>query len=457
MSERLIRTDKGLDIPIAGEPEQKISLGPDIKSVAILGADHVGMKPTMLVQPGDRVKLGQPVFEDKKTKGVIYTAPTAGVVRDVIRGPKRRFDALVIDVESSDGDDEVTFQKFEGQYFPNLARDQVCDNLITSGLWTALRTRPYGKTPEPGSEPHSIFVTVTDTNPLAAKPGVVLADGDLERDFLHGVQVLTALTEGKVYVCRAAGKRLPEIDAERAEVVAFDGPHPAGLVGTHIHYLAPVSGVRTVWYVGYQDVAAIGHLFLTGRLRTDRVISLAGPAVKKPRLIKTRLGASLKQLTEGELEDGKLRVISGSVLSGRTSEGELSYLGRFDSQVSVLKEGGERELLGWATPGAGKFSLSRAFSSAFTGLKDKVAMTTTANGSKRAIVPIGMYERVMPLDIIATPLLKSLMVQDTEYAQALGCLELEEEDVALCTFVCPSKNEYGPMLRKSLTTIEIEG
>ena len=455
MSTRVIRTGNSLDIPISGGPTQMVEAGPAVRSAAVLGADFVGMKPTMLVAEGDRVRLGTPIFEDKKTPGVRYVAPGAGVVRSIARGPKRRFDALVIDLE---GDEAETFPSYDDHFLGGLARKEVRDQIVRAGLWPALRTRPYGKTPTLDSEPHSIFVTVMDSNPLAAEAKVVLQEPEYERFFVHGVQALSTLTEGKLYLCRSAGAKLPDVGVERAESVAFDGPHPAGLPGTHIHFLDPVNAQKTVWHIGYQDVIAIGRLFLTGQLSAERIVSLAGPAVKKPRLLRTQLGASLSDLTADELEGGKARIISGSVLSGRASDPELAYLGRFDTQVSVIFEGGEREMFGWAAPGGDRFSLSRAFLSAFNGQASAPrALNSSMRGSRRAVVPIGLYEKVMPLDIIATPLLKALLVHDSETAQALGCLELEEEDLALCTFVCPGKNEYGPLLRESLTTIEREG
>ncbi len=461
MTPPVIRTENGLDVPISGEPAQEIGDSPHASTVAILGLDYLGMKPTMLVREGDSVRLGQPLFEDKKTPGVLHVSPGAGVVRAVVRGPKRRFEAVIVDLDASESGQHETFQAHDGDSLPSLPRDEVRDHLVRSGLWTALRTRPFGKTPSLNSSPHAIFVTATDTNPLAAQPAVVMQEPDYERFFQHGVLALTTQTDGNVFLCRTPAKQLPAIDNQQVRSVAFDGPHPSGLVGTHIHFLSPVNAERTVWHIGYQDVVAIGRLMLTGELTTTRVISLAGPAVKNPRLIRTRLGASIDELTadelQGEGDAGERRVLSGSVLSGRQCPDHLAYLSRFDSQVTVLMEGREREFLGWIMPGFDKFSLSRAFLSAFGGSQSAKAMTTTTHGNVRAIVPIGLYEKVMPLDIIATPLLKALLVQDNETAQNLGCLELEEEDLALCTFVCPGKNEYGPLLRQSLNHIELEG
>jgi Na+-transporting NADH:ubiquinone oxidoreductase subunit A len=444
----MIKINRGLNLPIAGAPQQLASDGPKVRSVAVIGFDYVGMKPTMEVQAGDRVKTGQVIFTDKKTPGVKYTSPATGVVSAVNRGDKRVFQSVVIDVE----DDE--FEGFE-QYsdLTQLTRQQVVDNLVNSGQWTAIRTRPYSKVPAIDAIPNAIFVTAIDTHPLAADPVVVISEQ--AKAFEDGLQVLSKLTEGKLFLAKAPGA---VIETGSAEVTTeeFDGPHPAGLVGTHIHYLAPASAAKVAWHVGYQDVIAIGKLFTEGKLSVDRVISLAGPSVESPELIRTRLGANLDELTAGKLLGTNNRVISGSVLGGRTSSGTVSYLGRYHQQVTALEEGNEREFMGWMSPGVNKHSTLGIYLSQFT--KNKLLkFTTTTNGSERAMVPVGSYENIMPLDILPTQLLRSLIVGDTQMAQDLGCLELDEEDLALCSYVCPGKYEYGPILRDNLTRIEKEG
>ncbi len=467
----VISITHGLDLPIAGAPEQTISEGPGsdgpaVKHVALLGDDYIGMKPTMVVAEGDRVKLGQVVFTDKKTPGVQFTAPASGTVKSINRGAKRKFESLVIEVDDDSKAQEETFKTFPDHNLAKLDRREVCEQLVNSGLWTALRTRPYSKVPALDMVPSALFVTAIDTNPLAADPAVVLEKYRLE--FIAGLEVLSTLTDGHVQVCRKAGSNIPGEGNTPAIFHAFEGPHPAGLPGTHIHFLRPVSQNKSVWYINYQDVVAVGHQFLTGKIWTDRVISLAGPVVAKPRLLLTRLGASLTELTYDQFavsDQQPARIISGSVLSGRRSVAPVDYLGRYHNQVSILAEGGQRDLLGWAMPGGDKFSIRRIFASAWTGSANSggsdqpqtFAFNTSTEGSPRAIIPLGMFEDVMPLDIVATPLLKALVTDDIEYAQQLGALELDEEDLALCTYVCSGKNDYGQMLRKSLTTIEREG
>jgi len=447
----MVNIKKGLDLPITGSPEQSISQGNAVSRVAIVGFDYVGMKPTMAVQVGDQVKKGQLLFEDKKTPGVKYTAPASGSIKEINRGERRVFQSIVIEVA---GNESVQFESYDSSALAELSREQVEHNLVESGAWTSLRTRPYSKVPEIGSVPNSIFVTAMDTHPLSADPSVIIAEEQVA--FQNGIVVLAKLTDGKVFVCQESGVKPLITTSERVEVKTFSGKHPAGNAGTHIHYLDPVSEKKTVWSIGYQDVIAIGKLFLTGEVSVDRVFSLAGPMVKKPRLVRSRVGANISDLVAGELNDGTSRKISGSILGGRTAKNSADFVGRYSNQVSVIEEPEEREFMGWLSPGANKFSVLNIYlSKLFSGkLFD---FTTTTNGSDRAMVPVGTYEGVMPLDILPTQLLRSLIVGDTEQAQLLGCLELDEEDLALCTFVCPGKYEYGPILRDNLTRIEKEG
>lgn len=447
----MITIKKGLDLPIAGLPQQVIHDGSSIKQVATLGEEFFGMRPTMKVRVGDTVKKGQVIFEDKKNPGVLYTASASGVVSQVNRGEKRAFLSLVIDVK---GNEQETFTSFPATELAQLDRAAVVDNLVKSGLWTGLRTRPFSKVPAIDSEPSAIFVSAMDTNPLAGDPSVII--NEQSQDFINGLTVLSRLTSGKVFVGKKAGVDIPNTNVSSVEQHEFAGVHPAGLVGTHIHHLHPVDANRTVWTLGYQDVIAYGKLFTTGELYTNRVVSLAGPGVKNPRLVRTVLGASTSDLTAGELNDGEQRVISGSVLQGVTAAGEVAFIGRYANQVSVLEEGREKEFMGWMKAGKNVVSVTRSYISHLSP-KRLLNLTTTTNGSDRAMVPIGSYERVMPLDILPTMLLRDLCAGDNDGAQSLGCLELDEEDLALCTFVCPGKYDFGQILRDRLTTIEKEG
>jgi Na+-transporting NADH:ubiquinone oxidoreductase subunit A len=461
MTNQTITLKRGLALPVEGEAEQVIYDGPKVRSVGILGADYHGMKPTMLVAEGDTVKVGQSLFEDKKNPGVFYTAPASGRVTAIHRGVKRVLQSVVI--EKSESPEYQSFEHYNGPLSESdPAPEQLKALLIESGFWTAFRTRPFSKAPAVDAAPSAIFVNAMDTNPLAADPAVVLTQNTEPysyRDWFEaGLQALVRLSRAvsnpKLHLVQAPGSNIPTVPG--IQVNSFNGPHPAGLVGTHIHFLHPVNENTQVWHLNYQDVIALGYLMETGKLWTQRVIALAGPQVEQPRLVRTDLGAHLDELTAGQLKVGENRKISGSILSGHHGQGPFAFLGRYHLQVSVLKEGRDRNLIEYLWPGAEKHSATGVFISRFLPRR-LLPMTTNTNGSERAMVPVGSYERVMPLDILPTQLLRALIVSDTEQAQALGCLELDEEDLGLCTYVCPGKYEYGPLLRSNLTEIEREG
>ena len=437
-----IKIDKGLNVPISGRPELTISDANAAKTVGLVGWDTPGLKPKMAVAVGDRVKLGQTLYIDKRNPKVCYTAPGSGVVSAINRGERRVLNSVVIDLDGDDAESWSTEDK------------DIRETLCESGLWTTLRTRPFGRIPQPDTTPNSIFITAINTNPLAGDPALVIAeDPDA---FLAGIRVVSQLTEGKVFVCTRPGTDIPCPDGEQVVHAEFSGPHPAGLVGTHIHFLDPVSIKKTVWHIGYQNTMAIGRLFTTGRLPTERLIALGGPMVKTPRLLRTRRGASTADILDGEIERGNARVISGSVLSGHRASGMLGWLGAYHNQISVIAEGSPREFLSWLRPGHNKYSALRTYASTWLH-KGDFDLTSSQNGSPRAMVSTGSFERVMPLDILPTVLLKALLVRDTDSAQQLGALELDEEDLALCSFVCNGKYNYGPHLRKALDEIEANG
>lgn len=447
----MIEVKKGLDLPITGRPAAHrrcaagASRGYPGYRLRWHEADHGG-------SGGDKVKLGQLLFTDKKIDGVRFTAPAAGEVVAINRGEKRKLLSVVIKVDEQE--EAVEFKAHGRDKLEGLERQAVVDQLVESGMWTALRTRPYSRTPAIDSEPADIFVTAIDTHPLAVDPATII--NEQPEAFEDGLKVLARLTQGKVFLCTAPDAKIPGGDVKGVQTETFSGPHPAGLVGTHIHYLSPVALHKRVWHIGYQDVIAFGKLFAEGKIETQRVVALGGPRAEQPRLLRTRIGASTQELLDGEvIQPDETRVISGSVFSGFTCEGALRYLGRFGNQVTLLEEGNKRQWMAWLSPGANRHSVMGIYLSKLTGLKD-YAPTTSTNGSERAMVPVGMYEEVMPLDILPTQLLRSLIVGDIEVAMQLGCLELDEEDLALCTYVCPGKYEYGPILRDNLTLIEKE-
>ncbi len=451
----MINIKKGLDLPIDGKPQQQVSDSPNVKHVALVGSDYIGMKPSMAVEAGQKVKKGQLLFEDKKNPGSRFTAPAAGTVIAVNRGLRRVFQSLVIEIDPNG--ESVEFKKTPADKLMSLSSKEVVDELVESGMWPAFRARPFDHTPAIDSLPHSLFVTAMDSNPLAADANTVI-EAESEA-FVNGLRILSRLGDFPVYVCKNE-KSLPVCDASNVKEEVFVGPHPAGLAGTHIHYLDPVSETKTVWYINYQDVIAIGHLFVEGEYFAERVISVAGPKAKNPRLVKVPQGASIAEITAGEIADpiSNTRVISGSVLYGVKSEGPFAYLGRFHQQVCLIEEGNKNEffLKNWLGLGSKRHSATPTVLSSFI-KPASFTFNTALNGGPRPILPIGCYDKVMQPEFEAVMLVRAIDINDVDQAKLLGILELGEEDIALCTYVCPGKTDYAPLLRRSLTKIELEG
>ena len=449
----MIKVKKGLKVPIVGSPTEDLDTLKNVRSVAIIGSDYHGMRPTMLVEEGDTVKLGQALFEDKKNPGVIFTSPGAGKIESINRGPRRALQSVVIEL----GEEvSVKFNKYEENQLKTIPSSEIRKNLISSGLWTAFRTRPFSKIPAINSNPSNIFVTAIDTNPLGPNVNKIIEMN--ESLFNSGLKVIKALTEQPVHLCVDPNFSLDlEKDSQLINHI-FSGPHPAGLAGTHMHFISPATLKNVNWTINYQDVIAFGELFLTGELPIDKIVSLAGPQVTNPRLIKTRIGACTDELCAGELTQRDNRVISGSIINGREAVGPFAYLGRYHNQISVVSETNksDRQFMNWLNPGPRRFSKIPLFISSLFSDKE-FKFKTLMNGSDRAIVPIGIYEEVVPLNILPTILLRYIAVGETEKIQSLGGLELDEEDLALCSFVCPSKYDFGSLLRNNLTQIEVEG
>jgi len=454
----IFRIEKGLDIPVMGAPEQTIDKGRRTETVALLGCDHIGLRPMLKVAVGDRVKTGQPLFVERKHPEIAHTSPAGGTVTEINRGNKRRLLSVVVTLD--DEEEHAEFPSWPSEALGGLDRSQVVPNLLRTGLWTALRTRPYDKVPDPGTAPHSLFVTAIDTNPLSARPDIVI--GAAPEAFVDGLNVVSRLGDGPVFVCKDSNMELPVGDAANIRIGNFTGPHPAGLPGTHIHFLDPVGPGKCVWYLNYQDVIAIGKTFTEGFLWTGRTVALGGPGVARPRLLATRRGADVQALCEGETRTppsaSGYRIVSGSLLAGRAVERRERHLGRFHDQIAVLAEPPPETVPGglaaWLPRLMGAFS---AHGAAAKPPKRGYAMTAAMHGKPTPLLPFDAFERVMPLDILAAPLLRALIVGDTDTAQALGCLELGEEDLALLSFLCPGKIAYGPLLLGALERIEKEG
>ncbi|WBU63916.1 Na(+)-translocating NADH-quinone reductase subunit A [Paracoccus aerodenitrificans] len=440
---------KGLDLPVLGAPGPGIEDGPAVTVVAILGEDYIGLKPRLSVEEGDVIAAGAPVMTHKDLPEVQIVSPVSGRVRAINRGERRR----LISVEIERDENAAAPLDFSDVGNVNTA-EGLAERLCASGLWTSFRTRPYSKIPDPDSRPAALYVTAMDSEPLCGDAAEIIRDSG--KAFADGLAAITALSGGKTYLCHEAGEDLPGADHPGVTPVAFSGPHPSGLAGTHMHFLEPPGAGRTVWTIGYHDVIAIGRLLETGRIDASRVIALSGPLCARPRLIRTVSGASMTELAAEELPaEIPVRMISGSILSGRAGEGPAGYLGRYARQMTLIEEDHKQIPLGWIRPMPSKYAFQPVLGSAFS--KKIYALTSNLNGGRRAMVPLGTFEELMPQDFLPTQLLRALLVMDTDTAQALGALELDEEDLGLVGFACPAKYEYGLALRDCLTKIEKEG
>lgn len=445
----IIKIKKGLDLPISGYPKQAISDGPKIGSVAVIGDDYIGLKPKMLVKEGDQVRRGTPLFCHKEDPDAVMVAPATGQITAINRGARRVLQSIVIQIDDHD-DQGLSFTDIGG----SENKQDIITKLCAAGLWTSFRTRPYSKVPHHTSEPLAIYVTAMDTEPLAPDADIIIKER--KEDFEAGLQIIAKLTEGKCYVCQVGNTEPLVKDQGNIVPVGFSGPHPAGLSGTHIHFLTLPNQSQSVWTITYRDVIHIGALFRTGFIDNEAVISVAGPAATNPRLVRTITGASLEDLLQGEASpDYIVRAVSGSILSGRAAIGPKAYLGRYHRQVSLIEEDRKQIPLGWIRPMAEKFAFQPVLGSAFS--KKLYDLTSNLNGGRRAMVPLGTFEKLMPQGFLPTQLLRALLVKDTDTAQALGALELDEEDLGLVGFACPAKYEYGQALRECLQKIEKEG
>ncbi len=434
----MIKISKGLDLPISGTPEPVLSDTPKVTTVSLLGNDFTGMKPTMLVKPGDVVKRGTKIFEDKKNLGVFFTSPAGGIVKEISRGDRRKF--LSIDIEIADNEDHVEFD----------TNENIRNLLINSGLWNAFRSRPFNRTPSIDSSPNAIFINACDTNPLAVDPYFIIKE-DLNY-FNRGLKALYENFSCPIHCCY----QNPDFDlsVDGINYHQFSGPHPSGLTSTHINKIYPVNLKRIAWTIGYQDVISIGYLLEHTFLRTHKLIALGGPSVFNPSLIKARISGNIDELTAGKLETGS-RVISGSVLYGHASEGIMNYLGFYDSLISAIPDQANDIFLNWLMPGSKLHSKLNVFISSFLKPSNFI-FNTSVNGGDRAIVPVGSYDEVLPMDILVPQLLKALVVGDREQAVDLGMLELAPEDLAVCSYICPSKYDYCSILANNLNELYLE-
>lgn len=453
MSRFLIK--RGLSIPLEGKPSSECVAALEFPVCKISPSEYPGLKHKLLVDEGDAVRAGDPLVACKRREGLRIVSPVAGTVRAIVYGERRAVDA--IEIEPSSAGDGAAFPSYGADEIRDLPREKVLEQLLTSGLFCSIIQRPFSHVPEVDAVPKSIFVNAMETGPYHADPAVVLRDQGAALQ--AAVDALGRLTEGAVHVCSGdPSQLLPILDLERAEKHVFDGPHPAGNASVHIHHVDPIRPGDTVWTIKARDAIAIGRLFLDGSLPTTRIVALGGPGIRPEarKHYRIRRGATLEPILRDALADGAYRLIQGDVLTGFEAEASSPLRDSADSLTAVY-EVAERRFLGWLDPGFRTFSHSRTFLSNWLPGRRAYALNTDVNGSLRAMVKTGHYDRFLPLDLMADFLIRAVLAHDTDEAVQLGILETDPEDFALCSYVCPSKMDLMGVIRAGLDEVEAEG
>ncbi len=440
---RVIKIKRGLDIRLLGAAEKIYISSEKSRTYAVKPPDFPGLIPKLSVKPGDHVQAGTTLFFNKYFPDIRFSSPVSGEVKSVNRGERRRILEVVIET-----DPEMRYVDFKPANLSELSRADIIKKLLDSGLWPMIRQRPYAVVAFPEKTPRDIFISGFDTAPLAPDMDFIVK-GNAE-DFQIGVDALSQLTEGKIHL--SLNGHYPPDDvfarAKNVEFHYFTGPHPAGNPGIQIHHIHPVNKGEVVWYIQPQEVIMIGRLFRKGVYDAAKVIALTGSEVMKPVYFKLLSGASIEPLVKDKVTPGNHRYISGNVLTGSKIT-RTGHIGFYDNQVTIIPEGDKFEFLGWALPGFNKFSNSRAFMS-WLAVGKKYRTHTNLNGSRRAFVMSGEYEKVLPMDIYPVHLLKAILVEDIDRMEKLGIYEIAEEDLALCEFVCTSKMEVQSLVRKGI-------
>lgn len=442
---KIIKLRKGLDINLQGKAAESLVEVPMAGEYAVSPLDFEGVIPKLLVKAGDKVKAGTPLFFDKKDSRVLFTSPVSGTVSAVNRGEKRK--VLNVTVAADATQEYETFPTLD---LRKANRSEVIEVLLKSGLWTMLRQRPYGIIANPDDAPKSIFVSAFDSAPLAPDMNFVLRG---EKDAVQkGLEVLGKLTDGKVHLSMRAKAEGDMASMKGVELHSFEGKHPVGNVGVQIHHIDPIAKGDIVWTAGIQDVAAIGRLFLGGKVDLHKIVALTGSEAAEPKYYRIVSGAPVASVVSGNIkpqaEGDKVRIISGNVLTGK-KVGESDFITADANQITLIPEGDKYELLGWAAPRFGKFSVSRSYFSWLCPRKE-YRLDTNLNGGVRPFVVTGLFEEYLPMDIYPMYLFKAIMANDIDKMENLGIYEIVEEDVALCEFVDPSKTELQQLVRDGI-------
>lgn len=450
MNQNVIRLTRGFDIKLLGEAEPRYLDTVEARLFALKPTDLHGLAPIpkLQVREGDEVRAGQPVFFDKSMPAVQFSSPVSGEIVEVRRGPKRAIHEVVILADS-----KMTFQEFQKVDPGSASRNEIVQLLCDSGAWVLIRRRPFHVVPHPSETPRDIFVSCFDTAPLAPDANVLIEGS--EDEFRIGLRALERLTSGSVHLGVSPGSAEVFSRADGVRIHVFSGPHPAGNVGVQIHHVLPIAKGEAVWTIKPQDVAVIGRLFRDGVFDARRTVAVTGPEVVETGYSRSRLGASVQPLVDGNLKQDHVRFISGNVLTGTRVAAE-GFLGLFDDHVTVIEEGDEQEFMGWLVPSYPRPSMSRTFlSTLFADRKFRVNSNT--HGERRAYVMTGEYERVVPMDLYPQHLIKSILYRDYDQMEGLGIYEVVEEDLALCEFVCTSKQPVQRILREGLDALRMEG
>lgn len=441
-----INLTKGLDIKLVGETEKILENSSVSETYMIKPTDFFGLTPKLMVKEGAEVKAGSPLFYDRNRDNILFTSPVSGEIVEVVRGEKRK----VLGVKIL-ADKEIKYEDLGTANPESLSKEQIVEKMLKSGVWPLVRQRPFSIVANPADQPKAIHVSCFSTSPLSA-------DSDFEihgqkEDFTTGIEALKKLTTGVVHLnVRGDVPVVEEIKAQKGvQLNYFQGPHPAGNVGVQIHHIDPINKGEVVWYLSPKDVLIVGRLFNKGVYDASKLVALAGSKAKKRKYYKSIIGASVKSVVAGNIEEGNNRIISGNVLTG-TKVSPEGYIGYYDNQLTVIPEGDYHEFMGWIAPGLEKFSMSRTFFSWLMPAK-KYDLDTNKHGELRAFVVTGQYEKVFPMDIYPVQLLKSILVEDLEKMENLGIYEVDPEDFALCEFVCTSKINSQEIVKKGIETM----
>lgn len=449
----VFRIKRGLDIPISGKPQKEIIKIENQSVFKIHPVGIKGLKPKLLVKEGDQVKIGTPLLYNKLLEKVKFVAPACGIVKSIIYGPRRVINEISIE-QSSGSEEYIEFESYNENQILEISRDEVKKLLLKSGTWTYIRQRPFSKLADPDDVPKSIFISGFNTAPLTPELEFIFKHDN--SGFQAGINAFSRLTDGKIHLSVIDKSENLFSSLTNVEFHTFKGPHPAGNIGIQIHHIDPLNLGEKVWYVDFQDVCAIGNLFLTGKFHTTKFITVGGSGVKNPTYIKTRRCVQIGSILHDNIvKNEKTRIISGDILTGKTSSFE-NGIGYYHQSITVIQEGGNRHFLGWVSLGINHYSASNTFISKLLPEKE-YSFNTMMKGDNRAIIPFGYWESVLPMDLIPNYLIRSILAKDIEEMEKLGIYECDEEDFALCSFVCQSKFPVHQIIRDGLELLEAEG